>query len=105
MSMEKMLRELTDQLYKYNAWLGNKVLKPEDIEEEEDNLKDVLKEQQELKELLAYLKNASIGDNWENDTDNLMKLHTLLNGFSWYFQNIHKILMDIFKNYPHGAND
>ena len=103
--MKKMLRELTDQLYKYNASLENKVLKSEDIEEEEENLRDILKEQQELKELLAYLKNAPIGDSWENDTDNLMKLHTLLNGFSWYFQNIHKILMDIFKNYPDGAND
>ena len=33
--MEKMLRELTDQLYKYNAFLENKVLKSEDIEEKE----------------------------------------------------------------------
>ena len=97
--MEKMLRELTDQIYKYNASLDNKVLKPEDIEEEEDNLKDVLKFQKELKELLSILKSSSVGD-LQRDNENLMKFHVLLDGFSWYFQNIHKVLMDIFKNYP-----
>ena len=100
-----MLRELTDQLYKYNASLENKVLKSEDIEEEEDNLKDIIEFQEELKELLFRLKNAPICDSVQKDVEDLVALHMILGGFSWYFQNIHKILRDIFKNYPDGAND
>lgn len=100
-----MLRELTDQLYKYNAWLDNKALKPEDIEEEEDNLKDIIEFQGELKELLSRLKNAPIGYSVQNDVKDLVALHMILGGFTWYFENIHKVLKDIMKNYPHGAND
>ena len=104
MSMKKMLRELTDQLYKYNASLENKVLKSEDIEEEEENLKDILKFQKDLQELLLILKKTQTGD-LQKDNENLMRLHVILDGFSWYFQNIHKVLMAIIKNYPDEDND
>ena len=102
--MEKMLRDLTDQIYKYNKALDKSVLNINDIEEEEENLKDILKTQKDLQELLLILKKTQTGD-LQKDNENLMELHTLLNSFSWYFQNIHKVLRDIFKNYPDGAND
>jgi hypothetical protein len=97
--MEKMLRELTDLIYKYNNALDKKVLTIDDVQEEEENLKDILKTKENLEKLLLSLKEKKPGD-LQIDNENLMKLHTLLDNFSWYFQNIHKVLMDLFKNYP-----
>ncbi len=97
--MQKLLRELIDQIYKFDNALEQKTLTKQDIEEEEDNLRDILRTKIELEKLLLELKKYPKGG-LERDNQALMQLHILLDNCSWYFQNIHTRLMDIFKNYP-----
>lgn len=97
--MERVLRDLTDQIYKYNDILQKKALSEKDIIEEEDNLKDALESMKRLSEKLHELKNKPVG-NFNNDKKDILDMHFLLDNLSWYFQNIHDRLRGIMKNYP-----
>lgn len=97
--MQKLLRQLTDEIYRINEFLGKKALSDKEIAEEEENLKDLLETQEKLKDVLEKIKKCPLND--ENlFCDQIIELHVLKSNMEWYFQNLNENVQKIIENYP-----
>lgn len=98
--MEKLLRDITNELYELNDLFGKKALSEKDIIQEEKNYFYFLQMQEKLVALLPELQKSSFQDKSEY-TKNMLELYQLARGFREYYEDMHdtlcKVMSQVYK--------
>lgn len=102
--MEKIFKDVFEQLVVLNDFLGRKVFTQGDLCEEKENYEDFSQTLKELNELLIVYKNTPM-DDVRSGCKNLLEFHTLMDGLRWYVQNLHDRVIDVLKQYPNARQD
>lgn len=103
--MEKMARDLIQELHRFNRTLEKRALKEEVFRELEKNLRNLLEAKNKINELISSHKNSSFNDSNEA-SHYLTELSGNLIDFSSFFNEIRGVLLDCMKqhdllNKPH----
>lgn len=97
--MEKIFKDILNQLVVLNNFLDKKAFNEDDFQEEEESYNNFLQRLKELNELLVVYKNTSVNDVYAG-SKNIMELHILMSALSNYVQNLHDRIIDVLKQYP-----
>ena len=97
--MEKVFKNIFEELIRINKFLDNNAFTKSDISEEQENYDDFVRTLKELHELLIIFEKTPLED-FQKGTENLVHLHGFMSSLSWYIDNLHQRVIDTIKHYP-----